>query len=176
MIRAEKNRAGTARDPWLPREIALCVRVLQDHPAAVEEQIATLVKTRDRLAAGARRLRSVPGIRPAAAAVLPAGLPELGQPEARQIAALAGLAPHACDCGLSRSKRLVGGGRAGVLRELYLAAVMASRYDPVLMAFRKRLQDAGRPTKVAVTACARKLLTNLGAPMRDGRDHVKQAA
>lgn len=176
MIRAEKNRTGTTRDAWLSREIALSVRVLQDHLAAVEDQIATLVETRDRLAAEARRLRSVPGIGPAVAAVLLARLPELGQLEARQIAALAGLAPHACDSGLSRGKRHIWGGRAGVRRALYLAAFVGSRYDPVLKAFRKRLQDAGKPTKVALTACARKLLTILNAMMRDGRDYVKHTA
>ncbi len=174
MIRAEKNRAGTTRDAWLSREIALSVRVLQGHLAAVEEQIASLVETRDRLAEQARRLRSVPGIGPAVAAVLLARLPELGQLEARQIAALAGLAPHACDSGLSRGKRHIWGGRAGVRRALYLAAFIASRYDPVLKAFRTRLQDAGKPTKVALTACARKLLTILNAMMRDGKDYVKQ--
>lgn len=67
MIRAEKNRAGTTRDSWPSREIALSVRMLQDHLAAVDEQIAILVETRDRLAAEARRLRSVPGIGPASA-------------------------------------------------------------------------------------------------------------
>ncbi|QYZ71882.1 IS110 family transposase [Neotabrizicola shimadae] len=175
MIRAEKNRAGTTRDTWLSREIALSVRVLQDHLSAVEEQIAVLVETRDRLAVQARRLRSVPGIGPAVAAVLLARLPELGSLEARQIAALAGLAPHACDSGLSRGKRHIWGGRAGVRRALYLAGFVASRYDPVLKAFRQRLQDAGKPTKVALTACARKLLTILNAMMRDGRDYGKQA-
>jgi transposase len=174
MIRAEKNRAGTTRDTWLSREIAVSVRVLQDHLSAVEEQIAILVETRDRLAEQARRLRSVPGIGPTVAAVLLARLPELGSLDARQIAALAGPAPHACDSGLSRGKRHIWGGRAGVRRALYLAGFVASRYDPVLKAFRHRLQDAGKPTKVALTACARKLLTILNAMMRDGRDYVKQ--
>ena len=175
-IRAEKNRAGTTRDTWLSREIALSVRMLQGHLAAVEEQIAILVETRDRLAAEARRLRSVPGIGPAVAAVLLARLPELGQLDARQITALVGLAPHACDSGLSRGKRHIWGGRAGVRRALYLAAFIASRYDPTLKAFRKRLQDAGKPTKVALTACARKLLTILNAMMRDGKAYVKHTA
>ena len=144
MIRAEKNRAGTTRDPWLSREIALSVRVLQDHLAAAEEQIAILVETRDRLAAEARRLCSVPGIGPAVEAVLLARLPELGSLEARQIAALAGLAPHACDSGLSRGKRHISGGRAGIRRALSLLrgayaaplgprsplTFLASRYDP----------------------------------------------
>ncbi len=118
MIRAEKNRAGTTRDAWLSREIAVSVRLLQDQLAAVEKEIATLVETRDRLADEARRLRSVPGIGPAGAAVLLARLPELGRLKARQIAALAGLAPHACDSGLSRGKRRIWGGRAGVRRAL----------------------------------------------------------
>lgn len=75
MIRAEKNRAGTTRDRWLAQEIVLSLRMLQDHLTAVEEQIAILVDTRDRLAAEARRLRSMPGIGPVGAAVLIARAP-----------------------------------------------------------------------------------------------------
>jgi transposase len=173
-LRREKNRAGTTRDPWLSKEIASLLRVLQRHLAAIEAQIATLVEARERLATQARRLRSVPGIGPAVAAVLLARLPELGQINARQIAALAGLAPHACASGLSRGQRRIWGGRAEVRRALYLAAFIASRYDPRLRAFRQRLQDAGKPTKLALTATARKLLTILNAMSRSEQNYRKQ--
>jgi transposase len=172
----EKNRAGTALDRWLGKEIALLLRVLRDHLAAVEGQIATLVETRERLAAEARRLRSVPGIGPATAAVLMARLPELGQIDHKRIAALAGLAPHARDSGRARGKRRIWGGRADVRRALYLAAFIASRYDPLIKAFRQRLQEAGKPTKLALTACARKLLTILNAMARSGQSYRKHTA
>lgn len=176
MIRAEKNRAGTTRDRWLAREIAVSVRMLQGQLAAVEAQIATLLEARARLAAEARRLRSVPGIGPALAAVILARLPELGQLDARRIAALAGLAPHACDSGLHRGKRRIWGGRADVRRALYLAGFIASRFDPRIRTFRQHLQAAGKPAKLAITACARKLLTILNAMVRDRKDYIKQPA
>lgn len=175
-IRAEKNRQGTTRDTWLSREIALLVNVLEGHLAAVDGQIETLIATRDALAAKSARLCSVPGIGPAVSAALIACLPELGQMDHRRIASLAGLAPHASDSGLHRGKRRIWGGRADVRRALYIAGFIASRCDPTLRAFRKRLQDAGKPAKVAITACARKLLTILNAMLRDGKDYAKQAA
>lgn len=170
-IRREKNRAGQTRDRWIAREIARLLKVLQDHLAAVEAQIETLVATCEGLAEQSRRLRSVPGIGPAVSAALLARLPELGQLDRRQIASLAGLAPHACDSGTHRGKRRIWGGRADLRRALYIAAFIASRYDPTLKAFRKRLQDAGKPFKLAITACARKLLTILNAMFRDQSDY-----
>jgi len=175
-IRAEKNRAGTTRDPWLVREIAALIEVLQAHLKALEAVIAALIATRDRLANEARRLRSVPGIGPSISAVLLARLPELGSLDHRRIASLAGLAPQACDSGLSRGKRRIWGGRADVRRALYLAGFIASRHDPALKAFRARLEATGKPPKLAITACARKLLTILNAMFRDGKDYARQTA
>ena len=175
-IRAEKNRAGQTRDPWIGQEIAILLRVLNDHLAAAEACIENHVHATRTLAAESRRLRSVPGIGPALSACLIARLPELGRLDRRQIASLAGLAPHACDSGIHRGKRRIWGGRAEVRRALYLAAFIASRHDPTIRAFRKRLQDAGKPLKLAVIACARKLLTILNAMVRNGMDYDKQAA
>lgn len=175
-IRREKNRAGTTRDPWLKREIAALIQVLQAHLKALEAVMAALIEARDRLAAEARRLQSVPGIGPTLAAVLIARLPELGQLDAKKAAALAGLAPQARDSGIQRGKRRIWGGRADVRRALYLAGFIASRYDPAIKAFRSRLEAAGKSPKLAITACARKLLTILNAMLRDAKDYIKQAA
>lgn len=163
MIGAEKNRAAMTRGAWIGKEAALLLKVLQSHLRAVDTQIATLVETRETLAEDSRRLTSVPGIGAALSALLIARLPELGQLDHRKVASLAGLAPHACDSGLSRGKRHIWGGRADVRRALYLAAFVASRHDPILGAFRRHLQDAGKPLKLAITATARKLLTILNA-------------
>jgi transposase len=76
---------------------------------------------------------------------------------------------------LHRGKRHIWGGRESVRRALYIAAFIASRYDPALKAIRKRLQDAEKPVKVALTACAKKLLTILNAMMKNGQDYVRQA-
>ena len=175
-IGREKNRARTTRDPWIAKEIAGLLKVLQAHLKAVDEQIAAQVDACPALAEDGHRLTTVPGIGPALRAVLIARLPELGRLDHRRIASLAGLAPHARDSGTLRGKRHVWGGRADIRRTLYLAGFIASRYDPALRAFRQRLQNAGKPTKVAITACARKLLTVLNAMFRDSKDHRKQAA
>lgn len=174
-IGREKNRVRTATDAWIAREIAGLLRVLQAHLKAVEGQIAALIEAHAALAEEQRRLTTVPGIGPALSTVLLARLPELGRLDHRRIASLAGLAPHACDSGLHRGRRHIWGGRADVRRSLYLAAFIGSRHDPGLKAFRKRLTDAGKPTKVALTACARKLLTILNAMVRDAKDHSPQA-
>ncbi|SFD64580.1 transposase, partial [Roseovarius indicus] len=100
-----------------------------------------------------------------------ARLPELGRLDRRAIASLAGLAPHACDSGRFRGKRRIWGGRAEVRRTLCLAGFIASRYDPALRAFRRKLQEVGKPVKLAIVACARKLITVLNAMLRDQREH-----
>jgi transposase len=99
--------------------------------------------------------------------VLLAELPELGTLTPKQIAALAGLAPLARDSGTVRGKRWVWGGRRGVRTALYLAALCGRRWNPALRRFYERLIAAGKPKKVALIACARKLLTILNAMVRD---------
>jgi len=172
-IGRENNRLGVAVDPWIAKEISSLVKVLKSHLESVEVQIATLIETREPLATANRRLHSVTGIGPVVAAVLLARLPELGQLDHRQLASLAGLAPHARDSGLHRGKRLIWGGRAEVRRALYIAAKSASQWDPVFKAFRKRLIEAGKPFKVAIIACARKLLTVLATMFKKGEDFRK---
>jgi transposase len=112
-------------------------------------------------------LRSVPGIGPGAAATLIAFMPELGTLTRRQIASLAGLAPFNVDSGAFRGKRRIQGGRAFVRRALYMACVPALRFNPVVRAYYDRLKKAGKPSKVALVACMRKLLTALNAMIRD---------
>lgn len=171
-IQAERNRLGTSRDGWIRREIQRLVAILEDHLDEVEKEIARHIAASGSLLEQARRLRTAPGIGPALVAVILARLPELGRLKAKQIAALAGLAPQACDSGLSRGKRRVWGGRADTRRALYLAGFVASRFDPTLAAFRARLQDSGKPPKLAITACARKLLTIINAMARDATDYA----
>ena len=111
-------------------------------------------------------LRSVPGVGPVVVATLVAELPELGRLNRKQIAALVGVAPLACDSGTLRGRRMVWGGRAQVRAVLYMSTVAALRWNPVIRAFYDRLRGAGKPAKVALTACMRKLLTILNAMVR----------
>lgn len=166
----EKSRRDLARDPWTLREIARLLRTLETHLKAVELQIRD-VEASDELREASRRLRSMPGIGPAHCATLLACLPELGRLDRRRMASLAGLAPQSCDSGLQRGQRHIRGGRALVRRCLYLAAFIGSRYDAHLRAFRERLLAAGKPLKVVLAACGRKILTILNAMFREGVEY-----
>ncbi|WP_406869528.1 IS110 family transposase [Paraburkholderia fungorum] len=112
-------------------------------------------------------LRSVPGIGPGAAATLIAFMPQLGSLNRRQIAALTGVAPFNSDSGRHVGKRRIQGGRAVVRRALYMACVPALRFNPTIRAFYDRLRKAGKPFKVAITACIRKLVVTLNAMVRN---------
>ena len=111
-------------------------------------------------------LRSAPGVGPILSATLLAELPELGTLNRRQIAALVGVAPLNRDSGTFRGKRTVWGGRATVRAALYMAALVATRYNPVIRTFYQRLCAAGKAKKVAITACMRKLLIILNAMLK----------
>ena len=114
-------------------------------------------------------LRSVPGVGPVTALTLLATLPELGHLSRHQIAALVGVAPMNRDSGTMRGKRMVWGGRAPVRAVLYMATLIGRQHNPVLRVFYERLRASGKPFKVAVTACMRKLLTILNAMLRQNR-------
>jgi transposase len=113
-------------------------------------------------------LTSVPGIGDVTARVLLAELPELGQVDRHQVAALAGLAPFNRDSGQWRGERHIQGGRASVRTALYMPTVVATKHNPVIRALYLRLRAAGKKPKVALTACMRKLVTILNAMLRDG--------
>lgn len=113
-----------------------------------------------------RLLQSVSGIGPVASATLIAELPELGRLNRREIAALVGIAPMANDSGSSKGRRHIQGGRFEIRRVLYMAALTASRRNPVIKTFYDRLICAGKLPKVALVACMRKLLTTLNAMVR----------
>ncbi len=123
-------------------------------------------------------LRSAKGVGPVASAMLIADLPELGRLDRRAISALVGVAPMACDSGRSRGRRFIKGGRFELRRVLYMAAFAAARSNPAIKLFYQRLIAAGKPRKVALVACMRKLLTILNAmvrtatPWSDSRCHA----
>jgi transposase len=114
-------------------------------------------------------LRSVPGVGEQISVSLLAYLPELGTLDRKQIAALVGVAPINRDSGIMRGKRTVWGGRARVRAALYMGALVATRYNPVILVFYQRLLAAGKVKKVALVACMRKLLTILNSMVKSGR-------
>ena len=126
--------------------------------AQVDRQLAALVQAEPALRARAAWLQSIPGIGPVTAAVLLAEVPELGTCSRQQVAALVGVAPFNRDSGAWRGRRSCWGGRAQVRAALYMAALTATRVNPTLRACYQRLIAAGKPPKVALVACMRKLL------------------
>jgi len=113
-------------------------------------------------------LRSVPGVGPIVSNTLVADLPELGQLSRREIAKLVGVAPLSRESGTPRGRRFVQGGRTQVRAVLYMGALVASQHSPRIRAFYRRLVAQGKPKKVALVACMRKLLTMLNAMARTG--------
>ena len=175
MRKAEITRLAQVRDGWLRADIRSLVAVLERRIDKIEALITKRIGQDAEMTETAARLQTVPGVGPVVAATLLAEMPELGQLQRRAVAALAGLAPLARDSGKRSGKRFIGGGRASVRAVLYIAALQASRYCPTFSTFRKRLQNAGKPTKLALTATAHKLLTVLNAMVRDGQNFQENA-
>jgi transposase len=172
MDKSERQRLLTEADAFIRKDIIALRRSLARRIAALETEIAALIGASPELARDERILRSAPGVGPVLAHRILAYLPELGTLDRRAAASLAGLAPHACDSGTMRGRRMLWGGRAEARRALYLAAFIATRFDDRLRAFRERLQDAGKPPKLAIVAAARKFVTILNAMLRDQQQYA----
>ncbi len=170
MRKQEATRLQQTADAGARADIRSHIALLGRRIARFDARIAELVAEDEAFARTERRLRTAPGIGPVVAATLVAELPELGSLDRRRIAALVGLAPVARDSGKRNPPRAIAGGRPVLRRMLYLAAPQASRRHPRFMAFRARLQDQGKPPKVAIIAVARKLLATLNAMLRSQTD------
>lgn len=167
MITAEHNRLGFAPKP-LHKSITKHIRWLQRELEVVDRDIAKSIQASPLWRAQDDLLRSIPSIGPVTSRTMIGTLPELGALNRRQIAKLVGLAPFAQDSGKFRGKRRIGGGRSDVRKALYMSTLVATRHNPIIRAFYQRLIAAGKPKKVALTACMRKLLTILNAVVRTG--------
>jgi transposase len=166
MVTAERNRLQATRSPAVRRHIQAHLDWLTNQLHELEEELRQAIEASPIWLAQRDLLCSVPGIGPTLAAVLLADLPELGTLSAKHLAALVGVAPLNRDSGTHRGHRIVWGGRAGVRAALYMAALVATRYNPLLRAFYLRLVERGKPKKVALTACMHKLLTVLNAMVK----------
>jgi transposase len=167
MITSEGQRRRQARDPRLGRRLEAHLTWLQKELSALETDLDDAVRGTPIWRATEDLLASVPGIGKTSARTLIAELPELGSLDRRKIAALVGVAPINRDSGTFRGRRMVMGGRASVRTALYMPTLTAIRHNPPLQAFYQRLIGRGRPAKVAITACMRKLLVILNAILRD---------
>lgn len=168
MITAEKNRLAQAPKA-VRREIKDHIRYLERRLRGLDNDLNASVKGSPMWRVRDDLLQSFPGVGRVTAVALMASLPELGRLTRRQVAALVGVAPFNCDSGTFRGRRRVWGGRAELRASLFMATLSARRCNPVIREFYERLTGAGKPHKVAMTACMRKLLTILNAMVRDGR-------
>ena len=179
MLVSEKNRLSAATTvavrPRIEAHFAWLERELDDLDEGLRQTLrqSPVWREKDDL------LRTVPGVGEQLSITLLAYLPELGTLDRRQIAALVGVAPFNRDSGTLRGKRTVWGGRARVRAALYMGALVASRFNPVIQDFYQRLLAAGKPKKLALTACMRKLLVILNSMLKHGspwRDLSPQVA
>lgn len=167
MIVAETHRRRQMTQRLLLRRVDRHLAVLQEELSEIERELDDSIRGTPAWRANDDLLKSVPGIGKAVSRTLLAELPELGTLSRKQIAALVGVAPLNRDSGTMRGRRSTWGGRATVRSALYMAALVAARHNPIISTFYKRLRAAGKPAKVALTACMRKLLVILNAILRD---------
>jgi len=172
---AELNRRRQTHQPALLASIDAILMVLEEQIVLLDKQLAELIATDEHWQQRDQILQSVPGVAAVTSHVLLADLPELGQLEHKQIAKLVGLAPLNRDSGKLRGRRAILAGRRTVRTALYMAALSASRFNPPIRRFYQRLRQAGKPFKVAIAACMRKLLTVLNAMIRDNTTWRKPA-
>jgi len=166
----ETNRLELTSAAFARASLQAVVKLLVQQTDDVDKEILRLIRSHDDWDETARRLQTVPGIGPVTAAVLVADLPELGVLSRTEIAALAGLAPYNRDSGKFQGTRAISGGRTGVRNTLYMAALTARTHNPVLKQFAQRLPAAGKPFKVVLTACMRKLLVILNTMIKQQSD------
>lgn len=166
----ERMRQGQAHAKAARHSIAKLLRVLDRQIADLDKAIAKLIEADDDFRTKCELLQSVPGVGVGTAATLIAELPELGRLNRQEIASLAGVAPFNHDSGQFR------GGRGAVRCALYMAALTAKRCNATLRRFAERLERAGKPFKVVITACMRKLLVMLNQIVRDGRAWITSPA
>jgi transposase len=167
MLTAERNRLDSALPAARP-SLLEHIRWLEERVEEIESEIQEHIDQNLSLRKKFTLLCSVPGVGPATSFTLLGDLPELGTLNRKEIAALAGLAPFNCDSGKQRGKRSTWGGRASVRTAMYMAALVASRCNSVIRSFHERLIEAGKPKKVALIACARKLLVILNTMVKNG--------
>lgn len=168
MLTAEKNRLHAATTKPVKKRIEAHIRWLEKELARTDRDLDEAIRMSPTWRENETLLRGVPGVGPVLARTLLLELPELGSGvlTAKQLAALVGVAPLNRDSGALRGRRAVWGGRARVRAALYMGALAATRSNPVVKAFYERLLAAGKPKKVALVACMRKLLVILDAVLK----------
>ena len=168
-MRAEEKTRLTQATPAARQDIKEHIEWLNERLRRLDIDLTAKLRSSSLWKTKEQILTSAPGVGRVTVATLVARLPELGTLNRRAIAALTGVAPFARDSGQHRGRRMIWGGRADVRNVLYMATVTAARINPVIRSFYLRLKQAGKPPKVALTACMRKLLTILNTMVRNNQ-------
>jgi len=163
---AEKNRRERSRGKALT-DIEQHLEYLEQSLKKLNQEIEELTQSNQAWIEKVNLLKTIPGIGQVISTTLVSYLPELGQLTAKQISRLVGVAPINHDSGQHKGKRMINGGRAPVRASLYMGAVVAIRHNPIIKDFYERLLSRGKPKKLAITACVRKMLVILNAMVRD---------
>ena len=169
MLTMETNRLRLTRTPAVRAQVQQHIDWLKSQLSDIDGELKALIEGDETWRELDALLESVPGVGRVAATTLLAMLPELGQLNRREIAALVGVAPFNCDSGTLRGQRHIRGGRSAVRTVLYMCTIAGLRTNPVLKRCYDRLREQGKPPKVALIACERKLLVILNAMVRDQR-------
>jgi transposase len=167
MLTDEKNRRSSAPSDTVRDKIKEHIDWLEECIAELDEQLKALLQSSTDWQAKDEILQSVPGIGPVTSFSMIADLPELGLLNRQQISKLVGVAPLNSDSGQRRGTRHIYGGRGRLRRALYMAALTALRFNPVIKEFYQRLCANQKPFKVAITACMRKLISIINVMVRD---------
>jgi transposase len=165
MITAEKNRLETASG-YIEAEIREHIEWLRKNKEDLDKDLRKRIEDSPVWQVKDNLLQSIPGVGKVLSSTLLAELPELGKLNRRQVAALVGVAPYNRDSGLMRGKRTIWGGRAAVRQSLYMATLVATRFNPVIRSMYNRLVEKGKAKKVAIVACMRKLLIIMNAILK----------
>jgi len=173
---AVAHRRACAESPFLRRELGQRLRTLDAHVLRLHAELERMIAADPQLARRYEILCSIPGIGALTAIVILASLDEIGQLDAKQVAALAGLAPFANDSGPRQGNRHIRGGRPDLRRALYMAALSAARFNPDCKRFHQRLRRQGKPPKLVLIAIARKLIVLANALVSQNRTWIPHPA
>lgn len=172
----ESNRWDTTQAKAARKSIQAVINTLEAEIRSIEKVIEALLESDDDWQSKIQLIQSVPGLGSVTAATVVAEVPEIGKLNRQQISALIGLAPFNRDSGAMKGKRCISGGRKSVRCVLYMAAMAAKRFNPVIKAFADRLAQHGKPFKVIITACMRKLIVILNSIIKSGQPWTSQFA
>jgi transposase len=163
----QSNQLESTASPFAQKTLRRVLATLEKQIKRLDLQIAQIIDSDDDMKHRDRLLRSAPGVGPVLSSTVIAQLPEAGQADRHEVAALTGVAPFNQDSGKHQGKRAIRGGRSDLRSVLYMAANIAMMHNPIIRAFADRLKKTGKLPKVIIVACMRKLLTLLNAMLRD---------